>query len=117
MTRREYRDYLYDILQSITDVSEFISGMNYKKFLTGRKTSNAVIRSIEVIGEAAKQVPKGIRDKAPAIPWNEMVGVRNKIIHEYFGVDYRIVRKTAKHYLPKLKTPIVKLIKQIEKQD
>ncbi len=112
MSKREYRDYLNDIYYSIKDVETFTKGMSRKDFLNDRKTLNAVVRSIEIIGEAAKHIPKSIRDKTPVIPWKKIVGMRNKITHEYFGVDYNIVWKTAKHFLPKLKTQVSKLIKE-----
>jgi len=106
MKKREYMDYLNDILDAITDVASFIKGMHYKEFILDRKTLNAVVRSIEIIGEAAKHIPKAIKDKAPEIHWKEIVGMRNKIAHEYFGIDNKIVWETAKRYLPKLKKQI-----------
>lgn len=112
MKKREYMDYLLDIFNSINDVESFIKGLTYKDFIQDRKTSNAVVRSIEIIGEAVRQIPKSVRDKDPSIPWKDMIGMRNKIIHEYFGVNYKIVWKTAKQSLPKLKTRISKLIMQ-----
>lgn len=112
MKKREYRDYLHDIVASINDVSLFIEGMRFKDFLLDKKTINAVVRSIEIIGEAAKHIPKSVKDKAPDIPWKEIVGMRNKIAHEYFGINNKIVWDTAKRYLPKLRTQMKKLIKQ-----
>jgi uncharacterized protein with HEPN domain len=108
--KREYRDYLDDIFEAIGDVESFIQGMTRREFLLDRKTINAVVRSIEIIGEAARHVPKSLRDKSPDIPWKEMVGMRNKIAHEYFGVDNNIVWKTARYYLPRLKTQLAKII-------
>jgi uncharacterized protein with HEPN domain len=110
--KREYRDYLNDIIEAITDVASFIEGMSYKEFLLDKKTFHAVVRSIEIIGEAAKQVPKSVRDKAPDIPWKEMVGMRNKIAHEYFGIDSKIVWDTAKRYLPKLRRQMLLLLRR-----
>lgn len=112
MSKREFRDYIEDIFQAIEDVETFIKGMNYKDFFNDRKTVHAVVRCIEIIGEAAKNIPKTIKDKSPDIAWSEIVGMRNKIAHEYFGVNYRIVWRTARHYLPKLKTQLSRLIKR-----
>ncbi|MFA5354602.1 MAG: DUF86 domain-containing protein [Thermodesulfovibrionales bacterium] len=112
MRKRTYLDYLNDILQSIDDVGTFIKGMSFKDFLHDKKTINAVVRSIEIVGEAANHIPKVMRDKTPDVPWREIVGMRNKIVHEYFGVDNEIVWKTAKHYLPKLKSQLATLVKQ-----
>jgi uncharacterized protein with HEPN domain len=110
--KREYKDYLNDIFEAITDVASFIKGMSYKEFLLDKKTFNAVVRSIEIIGEAAKQVPKAVRDKASDIPWKEIVGMRNKIAHEYFGIDSKIVWDTAKRYLPKLRKQMLQLVRR-----
>jgi uncharacterized protein with HEPN domain len=109
--KREYRDYLQDIYDAINDVATFIEGMTYEDFLKDKKTINAVIRSIEVIGEASKQLPKAVRDKNPSIPWKKIAGMRNKVIHEYFGVDIEIVWKTAKKQRPALKRKISALLK------
>ena len=111
MKKREYRDYLQDIYDAINDIATFIEGMTYEDFLKDKKTINAVIRSIEVIGEASKQLPKAVRDKNPSIPWKKMAGMRNKVIHEYFGVDIEIVWKTAKKQIPALKRKISALLK------
>jgi uncharacterized protein with HEPN domain len=109
--KREYRDYLQDIYDAVNDVATFIEGMTYQDFLKDKKTINAVIRSIEVIGEASKQLPKAVRDKNPSIPWKKISGMKNKVIHEYFGVDIEIVWKTAKKQIPALKKNIFDLLK------
>jgi uncharacterized protein with HEPN domain len=108
--KREYRDYLNDILESISDVALFIEDMSYADFSFDRKTIHAVVRSIEIIGEAARHIPKPVKDKAHEIPWKEIIGMRNKIAHEYFGIDNKIVWDTAKRYLPKLKKQLAKLV-------
>jgi uncharacterized protein with HEPN domain len=109
--KREYRDYLQDIYDAVNDVATFIEGMRYEDFLKDKKTINAVIRSIEVIGEASKQLPEAVKDKNPSIPWKKISGMRNKVIHEYFGVDIEIVWKTAKKQIPALKKNIFDLLK------
>jgi uncharacterized protein with HEPN domain len=110
--KREYRDYLQDIYDSVNEVATFIEGLAYEDFLKDKKTINAVIRSIEVIGEATKQLPKAIRDKNPSIPWKKMSGMRDKVIHEYFGVDIKTVWKTARKQIPALRGKIFALLKQ-----
>lgn len=112
MRKREYRDYLIDILTSIKDVELFVEGMTYEDFLKNKMACNAIIRSLEIIGEATKNLPKSVRDKDPSIPWKRMAGMRDKIIHEYFGVKYETVWKTAKNILPELKEKISRLIAQ-----
>lgn len=89
--RRKVSLYLRDILQNMQEAQEFVAGMTYEQFAVDKKTLNAVLRSIEVIGEAVKHVPEEIRQRYPDIPWKEMAGMRDKVIHFYFGVDTRIV--------------------------
>ncbi|MCX6698610.1 MAG: DUF86 domain-containing protein, partial [Methanomicrobiales archaeon] len=88
---RQAIDYLNDILESIEDIREFTAGMNYDTFIKDRKTMKAVVRSLEVIGEAAKNVPIPLKEGHAEIPWQEIIGMRNKITHEYFGIDLDIV--------------------------
>lgn len=66
---RDYRDYLNDIFESTREIESFIEGITFEKFLKDKKTINAVVRGIEIIGEAAKHIPKSVKDKAPSIPW------------------------------------------------
>jgi len=85
------------------DAEEFIQGLSYDQFATDKKTLNAVLRTIEVIGEAAKRVPDEIRAKYPSVPWKEMAGMRDKLIHFYFGVDREAVWLVVKDRIPGLK--------------
>ncbi len=112
MKRRDYRDYLQDIIDSINDIESFTAGMTFEDIIQDKKTINAVIRSIEVMGEAAKKIPNSIRDKNPSVPWKKMGGMRDKLIHEYFGVDNEILWKTIKYSLPGLKDKIGKVLEQ-----
>lgn len=84
-------DYLNDILESIADIREFTAGMNRESFCNDKKTIKAVVRSLEVIGEAVNKFPQHIRAKYREIPWQETIAMRNRLIHEYFGVDLEIV--------------------------
>jgi len=112
MRKREYRDYLKDIIDSIEDIESFTENMTFEDFAKDRKTINAVIRSIEVIGEATKNLPKSVRDRYPSIPWRRMAGMRNKMIHEYFGVDIEILWKTIKENVPPLKPLIQEVLER-----
>jgi uncharacterized protein with HEPN domain len=109
-TRREVRDYLEDILQSILDIREFVAGMDFQQFQSDRKTFLAVIRSLEIIGEAAKKIPEDIRTQRPGLPWSEMGAMRNKLIHEYFGVDLEIVWETIRQDLTLLESAVRDLL-------
>jgi len=113
MRKRDYRDYLKDIIDSINDIESFTENMTFEDFAKDKKTINAVIRSIEVIGEAAKNIPKTIKDKYPSIPWKKMAGMRDKMIHEYFGVDIKILGKTIKKDIPPLKSLVQKVLENL----
>jgi uncharacterized protein with HEPN domain len=96
---RQIQDYLSDILESITDIKDFIQGMTREDFDKDKKTIKAVVRSLEIIGEAVNKIPQHIQDSYPETPWQEIIGMRNKLIHEYFGVDLDIVWQTIEEDL------------------
>ena len=83
---RENSDYLDDIITAIADVAEFTQGMSYEIFATDKKTVNAVIRCLEVLGEAAKHIPTSFRKKHPDLPWSNMAGMRDVLIHVTWGL-------------------------------
>ncbi|MBI5739113.1 MAG: DUF86 domain-containing protein [Nitrospirae bacterium] len=114
MKDRNYTDYINDILTSIKEVDEFTKGMTPDDFYKDRKTINAVIRSLEVLGEASGKISDDIKSKAPNIPWGKMTGMRNKLIHEYFGVDLEIVWTVIKEDLPPIKPLIEQLAGEIQ---
>ncbi len=114
---RDYSDYITDILNSIDEIDEFIGDIEYEIFSTDKKTINAVIRSLEVIGEAATKIPRDIRERWPEIPWKRMAGMRNKLIHEYFGVDLEIVWEVCTDEIPPLKPSIERLLKEMANDD
>lgn len=113
--KRDYRDYIADIISSIKHVEQFTKGLSYEEFFKDVKTSNAVIRSLEVIGEASKKIPEEIRKKYSDIPWNKMSGMRDKLIHEYFGVDLEIVWTVCKEELPPLLPKVKIILDELEK--
>ena len=108
---RDISLYIKDILQNMRDAQEFIQGLSYDRFASDKKTFNAVLRSVEVIGEAAKKVPDEIRAKYPSVPWKEMAGMRDKLIHFYFGVDREAVWLVVKERIPAL-APLIEQILQ-----
>lgn len=106
--------YIRDILQNMSDAEEFIRGLSYERFATDKKTFNAVARAIEVIGEATKHVPADLRNKHPAVPWKEMAGMRDKVIHFYFGVDQEAIWLVVQERIPALKPLIEQILRDLE---
>ncbi|MCX7925374.1 MAG: DUF86 domain-containing protein [Fimbriimonadales bacterium] len=112
MRRRDYRLFLQDMLVSARDAQEFIQDMSLEEFLSDRKTQNAVVRAIEIVGEAAKNIPKSVRDKYPDIPWSDVARMRDKVAHGYWGVDYEMVWKVVREEFPSLIPKIEAALRQ-----
>ena len=106
---RDISLYIKDILQNMNDAEEFTQRLSYDQFAPDKKTLNAVLRSTEVIGETAKMAPAEIRTKYSSVPWKEMAGMRDKLIHFNFGVDREAVWLVEKERIPSLK-PLIKQI-------
>jgi len=107
---REFIDYLNDIVSEIQQIESFVKGYSLKEFSNDVKTYYAVIRALEVIGEASGKIPQEIKQQYPEIPWKEIYGMRNKLIHDYFGVDEEVIWQTIANDLPPLKNSIVSII-------
>ena len=105
-----------DIVKYIVLIEKFISGMDKEKFGQDVKTQYSVIRGIEVIGEATKNLPVDFKDKYPDIPWKDIAGMRDKLIHAYFGVSLEKVWLVAKKDLPELRLKISNILREIEKE-
>ena len=102
--------YLQDLLVAMTRIAEYIEGYDFDRFKKDYKTVDAVIRNFEIIGEAAKNLPDSIKETNPNIPWDEMYLLRNKVSHEYFGVDYEIIWDVCVNHLPGNKMQILSII-------
>jgi len=83
--RREYLDYFKDIQEALEKVESFTAGLDFESFAKDDKTTFAVIRALEIIGEAARKIPKSVRSRYADVPWQDMTGMRDKLIHDYFG--------------------------------
>ena len=113
--KRSTELYIKDILEYMGRAEVHMSRLSFEEFLHDNKTCDAVIRCIEVIGEATKNIPDDIRNKYPSIPWRDMAGMRDKIIHGYFVVDFETVWLVVKEEIPRLKAMIMKVSEDLEK--
>jgi len=102
--------FLQAIQLSMHRISEYIEGYDFARFKLDYKTVDAVVRNFEIIGEASKKIPKSVKEKYPQVPWEEMYYLRNKVSHEYHGIDCLIIWDVATNYLPENKSEIDKII-------
>lgn len=105
--------FLKHIMESIGQIESLTENSGFDSFRANRERHNAVVREFEIIGEAMKNIPLAFKKKYPQLPWAEAMGMRNKLIHEYFGVDLNLIWKTAKKDLPQLKTQIKNILDDI----
>jgi uncharacterized protein with HEPN domain len=113
--KRDYKLFIKDLLECINKIEDFVGEMSFDEFMKDEKTKSAVVREIEVMGEAVKNIPSSIRERYKDIPWNQMAKTRDKIIHFYFGVDYEIVWRVIRERLPEIKPSLEKMLKEMEK--
>jgi len=113
MSKRDILLLLEDMLESSIKIRKYTDGLDFDLFMADDKTVDAVIRNFEIIGEAANRIDPDFRDQNPEIEWKRIRGFRNRIIHEYFGIDYEIVWSIIEDYLEELVEWIEKLIKEI----
>ena len=116
MKSREFFDYLRDIIDAVDKIEKFTEGIDSEGFYADDKTSYAVIRALEIIGEATKKVPQNIKEGYPKVPWREMAGIRDKLIHDYFGVNLEVIWRTVQEDLPTLKPRILQILQENAKE-
>ena len=109
MTKHFDLPYINHILDAITNIESFLEGVSRNYFIENEEKQSAIIRQIEIIGEAVKNLSNELRSKYHEIEWNKITGMRDKIIHKYFGVDLNIVWEVLKKDLPVLKQKILKI--------
>ncbi len=109
---RDYKVYLEDIVEAIRKIQIFTSDLSLQTFSSDVKTFDAVIRNLEIIGEAIKRVPEEIRSKYPNVEWRKIGGLRDILAHEYFGVDVEIIWDIIQNKLPVLEKQINQILKE-----
>ncbi len=110
MSKRDWRLFVEDMLESIDLIEEYVAPLNLDNFKKDRKTIDAVVRNFEVIGEASKFVPDDIKAKHSEIDWPAILGLRNRIAHEYFGISLSIIWTIIKDELPRLKSQLKSML-------
>lgn len=110
--KRIFIDYLEDILQSINDLEEFSRGLTFDQFILDKKTVLASLALLQIIGEASNKLPLDVRKKYNDIPWKSIIGLRHKIVHEYFGLHHKVIWNIINNDLPQLKPQIIKIIEE-----
>lgn len=110
MTKRDYKLYIEDILEAIQKVKNYTKNMSFEEFFKNDKTIDAVVRNLEIMGEASKQLPKLIKDEYEEIEWKSLVQFRNVVVHEYFGIDLKIMWDIIKNEIPPLGLKIKKVL-------
>jgi uncharacterized protein with HEPN domain len=114
---RLVQDYLRDILDAMDKAEEFILDFDLHIFKNDDKTAFAVIRSLEIIGEAAKKIPPDQRRRFPNIPWKSLAGMRDKLIHDYVGVSLDVVWRTVKEDIPSLRPKLVNMLVKVQAEE
>lgn len=100
MSERSDADLVADIREASRRITSYLGEMTYAAFLEDTKTQDSVVRNLEIVGEAARHVSDDLRARTPLLPWKSMAGIRDRLIHAYFGVDFDVVWKVAKDELP-----------------
>jgi len=106
---KDYRVFITHILECIEKIEEYTSALTKEEFLNNAQIQDAVMRRIEIIGEAVKNIPSEVKDKYPDIPWKRITGMRDILIHGYFGVDMELTWKVAATDLKDLKKKILEI--------
>jgi uncharacterized protein with HEPN domain len=115
MSSREWIFRIQDILKSIEKIERYMDGMTLTKFKQNELVADAVVRNFEIIGEASKSIPLAVQRSYPDVPWKEMKGMRDVLIHEYFGIDIKILWHTTKKNLPILRKQLELILQNTRK--
>ncbi len=113
MSKRNWTLFLQDMLESMGNIAQYTSEMSFQDFVQDPRTRDAVVRNLEVLGEAARQIPSTIQERYSEIPWAQIVSLRNRLIHAYFLVDYGIVWEIVQNELPPLRQRLEQIIREL----
>lgn len=111
MSERADIEFLADIKEAVVRLDAYTENLSYEQFLEDKKTQDAVVRNLEIIGEAAKNISEELKTMHARIPWKDLAGVRDKLIHHYFGVNFDIVWNIVKQELPQVLSQIEEILK------
>ncbi len=113
MSERAAHVLIADMLEAVERIRSYTAGMDFERFAQDAKTSDAVLRNLAVLGEAASRVPEAVRAEAPGVEWQRIIRSRHIVVHNYFGVDYEIVWRIVEMHLPPLRTALEALKKRL----
>ena len=110
---RDPKTYLQHILHAIERIEEYALDTDEEQFLSDFKTQDAIIRQLEIIGEASRQLEEPFKQQYPELPWRHMIALRNKLMHEYFGIGVKVIWETIKVDVPPVKKAVARLVSQL----
>jgi uncharacterized protein with HEPN domain len=116
VTNRPARVRLEDLKQAMARIRQYTAGFTYDEFIKDEKTMDAVLRNLEVIGEAARNIPEELRGRYPDVEWHRMIGLRNIISHEYFGVDMQIIWEVATRNVPEAEPLVADMLDRLARE-
>ncbi len=112
--QRNYKAYIRDVLEAIEKIEKYTRDMGFEEFAKDELVQDGVVRNLEVVGEAVKQIPEHVKDRKPGVEWRKIAGLRDILIHGYFGVDLEIVWDIVKRKLPEFKEKVSELLFEVE---
>jgi uncharacterized protein with HEPN domain len=113
---RDFQVYVEDIIDAINSIEEYTRDLTYEGFVKDKRTVDAVVRNFEIVGEATKHIPERVRKEYTSVPWRDMAGMRDRLIHGYFGVNLDVVWKTIKERLPIVKPLVEEALAEMKKK-